>query len=166
MVTSMPVASMPCVLVGVYPGQPAAVVLEGAKLAAALGYPLVCAYSNPARYLVSEATDGSVTSASVDPDFADDADTDFPTSLAIALAGQLAALHVSWRTLLLAGDPVQSLARCANTLAAAMIVVGTHGDAHTSLRQVFSHSVAARLARQQHRPVLVIPTHHRLPEPR
>ncbi|MHA7270328.1 universal stress protein [Arthrobacter sp. HLT1-20] len=154
---------MTCLLVGVYPGQPAVVLDEAAQLATALGCPLVCAYSNPARYLLSEAADGSVTSAPIDPDFADDADAQFPTRLAAALAEQLAGVPVAWRTLLLAGDPAQSLTRCANTLAAGMIVVGTHGDARASLRQVFSHSVAAKLARQQHRAVLVIPTHHQLP---
>lgn len=158
------VQSSQCVLVGVRPGQPAAVVDEAGSLAAALGCQLVCAYSNPARFVISEAADGSVISAPVDPDFADDADEVFPARLAASLAAQLATVQVSWRTLLLAGDPAHSLARCAATLAASMIVVGTHGDARTSLRQVLSQSVAAKLARQQPLPVLVIPTHHRPPE--
>ncbi|MHA7304570.1 universal stress protein [Arthrobacter sp. TMN-49] len=158
------IQSVQCVLAGVYPGQSPAVVAEAAQLAAALGYQLVCAYSNPARYTASEAADGSVVSVPVDPDFADDADELFPAQLAAALAAQLSGMQLSWRTLLLAGDPAQSLARCASTLAASLIVVGTHGDTHTPLRHVFSHSVAAKLARQQHRPVLVIPTHHGSPE--
>lgn len=149
-----------CILAGVFPGQSPEVVREAGKLASALGYSLVCAYSNPARYVLSEAPDGSVSSSPIDPDFADDTGDVFPASLTTALSEYLHGTNVAWRTLLLAGDPAHSLARCAATVAASMIVVGTHREAHTSLRQVFNHSVAAKLARQQHQPVLVIPVHH------
>lgn len=148
----------PCVLAGVFPGQSTAVVHEAARLAAALGQQLICAYANPARYLVAEAADGTVTSAPVDPDFLDDAGESFPTQLASALERELAGLP--WRPLLLAGDPAEALGRCADTLSAGLIVVGTHGDSHASLREILNHSVATRLARKQHRPVLVVPTHH------
>lgn len=149
-----------CVLAGVLPGQSPAVAREAGTLAAALGHELVCAYVNPGRYVVSEAADGSVASASVDPDFDDAAEATFPTGLTAALDRQLAPLRIRWRPLLLAGDVADALAHCANTLDASMLVVGTHGDSHTTMRELFNHSVATRLARQQHRPVLVVPTHH------
>lgn len=165
----------PCVLAGVFPGQSPAVVEKAARLAAALGWPLICAYANPARYPVSESADGTVTSAPVDPDFMDDAGASFPAQLADTLAQQLNAVRLNasrsnaaqpdaaalqWRLLLLAGDPAQALARCAAALGADMIVVGTHGDSHTPLRELVHRSVAVQLSRKQHHPVLVVPTHH------
>jgi nucleotide-binding universal stress UspA family protein len=152
-----------CVLAGVYPGQSPAVVHEAAILAAALGRELVCAHVNPGRYMVSEGADGSETTASVDPDFDDDAEDAFPAGLTADLDRQLAPLGIPWRTLLLAGEVADALGHCANTLDAALIVVGTHGDTHTTMRELFNHSVATRLARRQHRPVLVVPTHHPRP---
>ncbi|MGA7203208.1 MAG: universal stress protein [Specibacter sp.] len=153
-----------CVLAGVYPGQSPAVAHQGAVLASALGIELVCAYVNPGRYVVAEKPDGNVSSASVDPDFEDDADSSFPAALAIALDQQLASSPIRWRSLLLAGDPADALAHCAETLDAALIVVGTATDRHGALHGVFNHSVATRLARRQRRPVLVVPTHHADPE--
>jgi nucleotide-binding universal stress UspA family protein len=153
------------IVAGVYPGQSPAVAQEAAMLAAALHGELVCAYVNPGRYPVAESPDGGIDSAPVDPDFEDDADASFPSGLATALAGQLDALGTAWRPVLLAGDVADALAHCADTLDAALIVVGTHGDSRTTLREVFAHSVATRLARRQLRPVLVVPTHHGHPGP-
>ena len=147
-----------CVLVGVHPGQPAGVVLEAARLAAALDYPLICAYSNPARFPVQEKADGSVTSESVDPDFMDSSEASFPAELAAELALRLGSIPVQWRTALLAGDPARALARCAQITGATMIVVGTHGDARTPVRELLRLSVAAHLTRLASCPVLVVPT--------
>lgn len=157
---AQPTPRQACVLAGVFPGQPRAVVHEAATLAAALGHELVCAYVNPGRYVVSEASDGSVASASVDPDFDDTAEAAFPAELAADLNRQLAPQGHPWRPLLLAGEVAEALSHCADTLDAALIVVGTHGDVHATMRELFNHSVATRLARRQHRPVLVVPTHH------
>ncbi|MCQ9164295.1 MULTISPECIES: universal stress protein [unclassified Arthrobacter] len=162
MVAQQPRAAL--VLAGVFPGQSPDVVGEAARLAAALGAELVCAYVNPGRYVVSEAADGSVATASVDPDYDDESDAEFPAGLAAGLDRQLAPLGLPWRPLLLAGDVADALAHCADTLAAALLVVGTHGDAHTTMHDLFKHSVATRLARRQHRPVLVVPTHHGAPD--
>lgn len=147
-------------LAAVFPGQSPSVVREAGTLAAALGHELVCAYVNPGRYVLSEASNGTVFSASVDPDFDDGAEASFPAGLTAALDQQLAPLHIRWRPLLLAGDVAEALAHCANTIDASLIVVGTHGDSHTTMHELFNHSVATRLARHQHRPVLVVPTHH------
>lgn len=160
-------ATEPSVLAGVHPGQSPAVVREAARMAGALGLPLVCAYSDPARFPLAQSPDGSVTSAPVDPDFMDDAGASFPVHLAAELALLLdGALPrdadgvPGWRTVLLAGDPADALARCAETVNAAMIVVGTHGASQAPLREILGRSVAARLARRQQRPVHVVPTHH------
>lgn len=160
-------ATEPNVLAGVHPGQSPTVVREAARMARALGLPLVCAYSDPARFPVAQSPDGSVTSAPVDPDFMDDAGASFPVHLAGELAKLLEGVlppHPGgvprWRTVLLAGDPADALARCAETVDAAMIVVGTHGASQAPLREILGRSVAARLARRQQRPVLVVPTHH------
>lgn len=160
-------ATEPSVLAGVHPGQSPAVVREAARMAAALGLTLVCAYSDPARFPLAQSPDGSFTSAPVDPDFPDDAGATFPGHLATELAqliGQalptLANGRPGWRTVLLAGDPADALVRCAEAVAAAMIVVGTHGASQAPLREILGRSVAARLARRQLRPVHVVPTHH------
>ena len=161
------VATEPNVLAGVHPGQSPAVVLEAARMATALGFPLVCAYCDPARFPVAQSPDGSLTSAPIDPDVMDDAGTSFPVHLAAELAQLLDETlppHNDgvprWRTVLLAGDPAEALARCAETVDAAMIVVGTHGASQAPLREILGRSVAARLARRQQRPVHVVPTHH------
>ncbi|ALV45509.1 hypothetical protein MB46_08400 [Arthrobacter alpinus] len=153
-----PSPNQTCVLAGVHLGQPAGVVLEAARLAAALNCPLICAYSNPARFPVEEKADGSVTSESVDPDFMDASEASFPAELAAELQLRLGSSPVQWRTALLAGDPARALARCAQITGATMIVVGTHGDARTPLRDILRLSVAAHLTRLGSCPVLVVPT--------
>lgn len=152
--------SSPPVVAGVYLGQSSAVVLEAAGLASDLGAELVCAYVNPGRYIVEESADGAVVSAPIDPDFDDTDDSVFPKKLAHALERQLARFDINWRTLLLAGDVAEALERCAKTLDARFIVVGTHGDARTPVRELFKHSVATRLVRRQHKTTVVVPTHH------
>lgn len=153
-----------CLLVGVFPGQSPAVAAEAARLAAAMDCPLVCAYVNPARYPVFESADGSEVSAPVDPDFMDDDGDAFPAKLAATLEQAFASHHVPWRPLLLAGDPAQALSRCAETLDASMIVVGTNTDSHSPLHKILSRSVAAKLGRAQRRPVLVVPVHKLIPQ--
>lgn len=152
--------NQPLLLVAVYPGQPPAVVVEAARLAASMSCPLVCAYANPARYPVSESIDGSVKSAPLDPDFMDDDGETFPVQLATRLGRQLDPGCVQWRPLLLAGDAAAALARCAEILHASMIVVGTSTDHHSPLHKILSRSVAVKLGRAQRCPVLVVPVHH------
>ena len=149
------------VIVGVVPGQPARVVQQAAIFASRFGTELVCAYVNPARYPVEEAADGSVETASIDPDFADD-ETVFDESLSDSLQATLSQTAVPWRTLSLAGDVAGALGHLADTLDAAMIVVGAHDHAFGgSLREFFNRSVGAQLAHRQPRPVVVVPTSQR-----
>lgn len=146
------------VIVGVVPGQPAHVVQEAAAFASRFESPLVCAYVNPARYPVEESADGSVESASIDPDFADDHEAVFDEALAESLRAALVDTAVPWRSLALAGDVAGALAHLGDTLDAAMIVVGAHDHAFGgSLREFFNRSVGAQLAHRQGRPVVVVP---------
>lgn len=164
MSSSVPPPAPSVVLVGVYPGQLPAVVLEAAKLAAALDCPLVCAYANPARFPVQELDDGTVVAEAFDPDYVDprllsgQAEV-FPEQLAGELAQTLQLCRVPWRSVLLAGDPARALAHCAETVSASMIVVGTHGDTRTPLREILRLSVAAHLTRLASCPILVVPVH-------
>ncbi|GAB3127372.1 universal stress protein [Glaciibacter psychrotolerans] len=148
------------VIVGVAPGQPTHVVEQAARFAAQFGTDLICAHVNPGRYAVDEAIDGSVVSSSIDPDFVDNREEVFDANLAASLAAVLANAGISWRTLVLAGDVATALGHLAETVDAAMIVVGTH-DASMSggIQEFFNRSVATGLAHHQHRPVVVIPTH-------
>ncbi|MFB9309838.1 nucleotide-binding universal stress UspA family protein [Agromyces hippuratus] len=155
------------VIVGVVPGQPAQVVQQAAVFASRFGTELVCAYVNPARYPVEEAADGSVESASLDPDFAGDDETVFDESLTRSLRERLATTAVPWRTLALAGDVAGALGHLAETLDAAMIVVGAHEHSlGGSVREFFSRSVGAQLAHRQPRPIVIVPaSQHAAAEP-
>lgn len=148
------------VIVGVTAGQPPHVVLHAAHFARQFGAQLVCAHVNPGRYATSEAADGTVSSTSIDPDFADSREEIFDEKLAAGLTELLADSGVEWRTLLLAGDVASALGHLAQTIDAAMIVVGSHESSVSgSIQEFFNRSIAVQLAHHQHRPVVVIPAH-------
>ena len=63
---------IPTVLVGVVPGQPAAVVAAAARFAERFGAELVCASVDVGRYTVEHQPDGTVVSNSIDADLVDD----------------------------------------------------------------------------------------------
>ncbi|PWB96433.1 universal stress protein [Salinibacterium hongtaonis] len=147
------------VIVGVTPDQPPHVVLQAARFAAQFGTDLVCAHVNPGRFVRSESDDGTVETASLDPDFADERETTFHEPLADSIAQVLTGSEVGWRTLTLAGDVTTALSRLADTLDASMIVVGSHeGSLGGTIQEFFGRSVAATLSHQQPRPVVVIPS--------
>ncbi|GAA1496309.1 universal stress protein [Paeniglutamicibacter kerguelensis] len=146
------------VIVGVAPGQPPRVVEQAADFALRFGTELVCAFVDQARLPLSEGADGSVTSASIDPDLADDAGEVFDARLALELEHILKDSGVSWRTLVLAGEVSAALGRLAERIDASMIVVGTHEHSvGGSIQEFFNRSVATHLAHRQTRPVVVIP---------
>ncbi|GAA3863190.1 hypothetical protein GCM10022381_04040 [Leifsonia kafniensis] len=146
------------VIVGVSPGQPTHVVLHAAQFALRFGAPLVCAHVNPGRYATAEAADGAVSSTSIDPDFADLREEIFDEKLAAGLAELLVDSGIEWRMLLLAGDIASALGHLAQTIDAAMIVVGSHESSVSgSIQEFFNRSIAVQLAHHQHRPVVVIP---------
>ena len=147
------------VVVGVIPGQPDAVVLEAAVFASRFGGELVCASVDVTRQPASERADGNVTSVPYDLDLPRLEELGgFDPALAAHLATVLAGSGVAWSTRALAGDAAEALGQLANTLDAAMIVVGTRDPGlRGTLHEIFEGSVAAHLAHRQHRPVVVIP---------
>lgn len=146
------------VIVGVSPGQPPHVVLHAARFAARFNTDLVCAHVNPGRFATSESPDGSMLTAPIDPDFADEREIAFDARLAAALDELLAESDVSWRTLALAGDVATALGHLGDTLDASMIVVGAHEHSFSGgVQEFFNRSVGINLAHQQKRPVVVIP---------
>ena len=146
------------VIVGVFPGQPDAVVEEAAAFAARFDAELVCAWVDRSRYLIEESEDGTVRSMPIDSDLNDAADQGFPSKLTVQLTRVLESLGVSWSTRELAGDPARALGRLADRLSATMIVVGTReAGMRGSMQEFVNGSTAVHLAHRQHRPVVVIP---------
>jgi len=146
------------VIVGVMLGQPDAVVLGAAVFANKFHAELVCVTVEPGRYIVDEFADGSIVSLPVDPDLLDLDDAEFDVALRAHLTVVLDGRNVAWSTRAVAGDPARALAHLADTLDAAMIVVGTRDrGVRASVQEFFGGSVAAHLAHRQGRPVVVIP---------
>ena len=146
------------IVVGVDTGQPDSVVQQAAVFAEHFGAELVCAWVDTGRYVIEEHPDGSVSSLSFDPDLVDLADEALPPRLVAQLAAALAGSPVAWSTRALAGNPALAIGHLADTLGAAMIVVGTReSSVRAGLQAFFSGSIAVRLAHRQHRPVVMIP---------
>lgn len=152
------VRTPPPVVVGVTSGQPDAVVLAASEFATQFGAELICASVDPSRYMLEELPDGSMTSASFDPDSFEQAAADFDPGLRAQIERVLKGRRVTWSTRTLAGEPARALGHLAGTVRAVMIIVGSREPSmrHT-LRSFFSGSVAVRLAHGQQRPVVIIP---------
>jgi len=132
-----------CVVVGVYPGQADGVVLQAAVFAARFDAELVCAWADPGHH----------DSATPPPEAAT-----FDPYLGAHLARILGGLAIQWSTRRVFGDPARALGQLAESLRAAMIVVGTRdGTVRGSLQEFFAGSIAMHLAHRQNRPVVVIP---------
>lgn len=155
------------VVVGVFPGQPDAVVLEAARFASAFGAELLCAHADSARYAFIGGYDGAIMSMPLDPDLTDAEPPPFPPELAVHLEEVLAPMQVPFTTQELAGDPSLALARVAAQVHAIMIVVGTRrATVRGAIDQFLNGSVAAHLAHRQRRPVVVVPLNPSPPEER
>ncbi|ASD23529.1 hypothetical protein B7495_16570 [Cryobacterium sp. LW097] len=152
------VRTHPPVVVGVTAGQPDAVLLAASEFAAQFGAELICASVDPSRFMLEELPDGSMTSASFDPDSFEQAAAEFDPGLRAQIERVLAGRGVGWSTRALAGEPARALGHLAGTVRAMMIVVGSREPTvrHT-LRSFFTGSVAVRLAHGQQRPVIIIP---------
>jgi nucleotide-binding universal stress UspA family protein len=77
------------------------------------------------------------------------------TSLLMALAGEIGS-GIEVTTATAAGDPAEEIIRYARRKAVDLIVVGTHG--RTGVSRALLGSVAERLVRTAHRPVLTVPS--------
>lgn len=147
-----------CILVGVVPKQPDAVLQQAAIIAKQLGARLICATVDVGRYTVLEHRDGSVRSLPFDPDLGELREEEFNPELLAHLTAVLGPTGVEWEVRALAGDPGRALAHLADTVDAMMIVVGTRESGFRgSMHEFFNGSVAVHLAHRQHRPVVVIP---------
>ncbi len=155
------------VVVGVAPGQPDHVLRDAARFARQFDAELICAYVDADRFVVSEDADGRTTTSPIDPDLDDPGQEELEPALAAHLASVLGPSGVRWSTRLLAGDTAQALGHLAETVDAAMIVVGVHGRGFAAgVQELFNRSVAVRLAHHQDRPVVVVPARSSGAEPR
>lgn len=145
------------VLVGVIPGQRAAVVQRAAVLAAELGVDLACVHVDVSTY-EETLPDGSRVLLPIDPDgdfsYVERTAEEIQASVSEALTDR----RVTWSFRTFAGDPARALADAADAIGASMIVVGTRepGIVH-AIEEVLVGSVAVHLAHHQHRPVLIVP---------
>lgn len=147
------------IIVGVSPGQAPHILLQAARFAAQFRAELVCAHVDADRLETHEDADGTEESTPIDPDFVEDFEHPHDDWLDTELDKQLGGSDIAWRSVVLAGDVSTALARLAERIDAAMIVVGTHENAFTgTLQELFNHSVATNLTHRQTRPVVVIPT--------
>ena len=146
------------IVVAVIPGQPAAVLSAAATFAERFGADLVCACVDESRYAIEQRPDGTVVSILIDPDLVEAEVEPFDRSLEQLIADTLKDRKVGWTIRALAGGAAQELAKLADELDAAMIVVGTReAGLKGSLHEFFKGSVAVELAHRQHRPIVVVP---------
>ena len=159
------------VVVGVYPGQSDGVVLQAAVFAARFDAELVCAWVDPGRHPRADHADraavalneqGTITppadAATITLSPATASPALFDPYLTAHLARILGGHDIDWSTRQLSGDPAQALDQLAESLHAAMIVVGTRdGAVRGSLQEFFVGSIAMHLVHRQQRPVVVIP---------
>lgn len=144
------------VVVGVQAGQVRDVVTVAAQIAERFTVPIVCVTVDPALMSAGNRPDGSDIIESIDPDSADARPVDLPEADRAAIEQIAAARSVQASVLTKVGDPAHALAAVAEERDAVMIVVGTQ-TGRRRITEFFNGSVAARLAHQQHRPVLVVP---------
>ncbi|MBM7460663.1 universal stress protein [Rhodococcus coprophilus] len=148
----------PQVLVGVVPGTAATVVEAAAGLADDLGADLVCATVDASSEKVEQRPDGTVVSAPINPDLPFTETEEFDPRLRAEIAGVMDPLPVKWSVRALAGGPAQELARLADQLDAALIVVGSRESGFRgSVEEFFTGSLSVQLSHRQHRPVVIIP---------
>ena len=148
----------PQVLVGVETGTAAAVVEAAAGLADRLGADLVCAHVDESSEQVDQRSDETVVSTPLNPDLPFTEKEEFDSGLRAEIAGILDPRPVKWSVRALAGGAAQQLARLAQQLDAAMIVVGTReAGFRGSVEEFFTGSVAVQLSHRQHRPVVMVP---------
>lgn len=154
----VPVPGHPLV-VGVVPSQPELVALTAASWAEALGgVKVYFAYSDPHRIVDVEYPDGTVRHSGIDPDQADDSWEDRERRIRSFLAEVLDGHDGPWEFRYLAGRADRALTHLARAVDASTIVVGAkHPSSTERFREFLAGSVAVRLTRHQHRPVLIVP---------
>ena len=147
------------IVVAVVLGQSSLVALTAASLARATrACEIVFAHVDQRRYVVEEKADGSVVSASADPDFMGDDVNRVRQPLTDEIEAALGDSEVPWRLEYLAGRPDRALAHLARAIDAAAFVVGARTHRRRRVQEFVGGSIAINLSHHQHRPVLVVPT--------
>ena len=128
-----------------------------AGLAADLGLHLVCAYVDPASYLIEWEPDGLRAAASLDPASNDEAI--FPSGQVLGrLEAFLGPPGTEWSFRVLNGEVAQALDRLADSTGASLLVVGGQRAGILAwMDRILEGSVSTVLVRAQHRPVLIVP---------
>lgn len=144
-------------VVGVVPHQSPLVVLTAATWAQAVGGKLYCGYADPTRIVDQEFADGTVRHSPLEPDRQDDEWRQRHGELQAHLDATLAGTLVDWELRYLAGRADRALTHLARAVGASAIVVGARQSRGERVHEFFAESVGLRLARHQHRPVLVVP---------
>lgn len=154
----VPIPGHPLV-VGVIPGQPELVALTAAAWSDALGgVPLFFGYADPSRMVEDELADGTVRTSDLEPDRVDDSWEQRDRDIRRFLAGTLADHQGPWEFRYLAGRADRALTHLARAVDASAIMVGAkHPSSTERVREFLAGSVALRLARHQHRPVITVP---------
>lgn len=146
------------IVVGVIPRNAIIVLKSAAVFARYFGAALVCANVNASRYTAAFDAEGAVISLPLVPDHTDGHREQFDPDLAETIATTLNGTGVAWSTQALAGVPARELELLADRVDAQMIIVSAREPgAGDTIREFFNGSVAAQLAYNQHRPVVVIP---------
>jgi nucleotide-binding universal stress UspA family protein len=146
------------IVVGVLPDQPLWVLQVAGEYAKSFDAELICVAADATRYAYQELPDGTLLTAPIDPDLL--AEEPMFTEARLAEIGDLLdPSGVRWSMRELIGVAADALMRVAEEEDALMIVVGARpGGFRGALRNIFTGSVALRLAHRQYRPVVVVPT--------
>lgn len=145
---------------------PPALVRTAAGLAAALEVHLLCAFVDPASYLIEWEPASALPAASLDP--ATNEEAAYPAEeVRDRLEEIFGAGHPDWTLRVLNGDVSSALTRLADSTGASMFIVGSGREGLVPrVSRFLEGSVSARLLRLQARPVVVVPDHRsRTPKP-
>ncbi|MFT3861600.1 universal stress protein [Micropruina sp.] len=145
------------VVAGVRPGTDPLVALTAADLARATRGRLYVAYVDEQRLVEQEFPDGSVRHGEVNPDSDNEGWRRTEARLLSELGALLNPGH-GWEFRYLAGRPDRALTHLARAVDAAVIGVGNRAPEHNAkVREFLDGTLALKLARHQHRPVLAVP---------
>ncbi len=150
-------------VVGVIPGQSAAVVQEAARLARAMSAGLVCVWSDAARTFVARDPDGTLVTTPLDPDHVDDREDEVAAEVELAAEVErvLEGSDVPWRFVYTVGEASRELARLGQESGAAMIVIGSRRPGLGGwMNHLIGGSTAGHLAHTQPLPVTIVPQEH------
>ncbi|MBT2596419.1 universal stress protein [Arthrobacter sp. ISL-72] len=145
------------ILVGVGWDFPEHLVRTAADLGANLGQHLICAFVDPAGYLIEWEPDGSRTARSLDPAVNEEAE--YPADeLLRRLESILGQPGEQWSFRVLNGDVSKALSRLAENTEASLLIVGADRPGSLArMDRLLEGSVSASLTHGQQHPILIVP---------